>query len=64
MTRIEVLQPDGSIKVCTGKKECEDAIKQEITERFERAKSAPIFQGVLFNLLEYSAQHQGGGSHS
>ena len=27
VTRIEVLQPDGSIKVCTGKEECEEAIK-------------------------------------
>ena len=53
--RIEVLQPDGSVKVYTGKKECEQAIMKEITERFERAKSAPICQGALFDLLGYGA---------
>ena len=27
VTRIEVIQPDGSIKVYTGKRECKEAIK-------------------------------------
>ena len=49
------MQPDGSVKVYTGKKECEQAIMKEITERFERAKSAPICQGALFDLLGYGA---------
>ena len=50
-----MLQPDGSVKVCTGKKECEEAILKEISVRFKRAESAPICQGALFDLLGYGA---------
>ena len=55
MTKLEVLQPDGSIITYKGKEECEEVIKKELKARFERAKSAPICQGNLFDLLGYDA---------
>ena len=55
MTRLEVLQPDGSVIAYEGKEECKRVIKAELKARFTRAKSAPICQGNLFDLLGYDA---------
>ena len=56
--RLEVKHPDGSITVHKGKEECERVIMEEILVRFERAKSAPVCKGDLFDLLGYSADTQ------
>ena len=41
-----------------GKEECKRVIMDEISVRFERAKSAPVCKGDLFDLLGYSADTQ------
>ena len=50
---VEVQQQDGTIKKCDTKESCESAIGEEIKPRFDRANSAPVCQGALFDLLGY-----------
>ena len=52
---LEVKHPDGLITVNEGKEECEQVIMEKILVRFERAKSAPVCKGNLFDFLGYSA---------
>ena len=56
--RLEVKHPDRLITVHEGKEECERVIMEEISVRFEQAKSALICKGNLFDLLGYSADTQ------
>ena len=54
-TRIEVPMSDGTVRECNTEEEVEQGIGDEISERFSRAASAQIYQGVLFDLLGYLA---------
>ena len=40
---------------CHTEETVEETLREEISKRFERANSAPICQGALFNLLGYGA---------
>ena len=51
VTRVEVLQEDGTVVEHTEKEPIEEALKNELRTRFGRATSAPICQGALFELL-------------
>ncbi|MGB0809178.1 MAG: reverse transcriptase domain-containing protein, partial [bacterium] len=51
VTRVEVVQDDGSVVEHTAKESIEEALKTELRTRFGRATSAPICQGALFELL-------------
>ena len=51
----EVPMSDGTAKEYNTKEEIEQCIKEEISERFSQADSAPIRQGALFDLLGYSS---------
>jgi len=46
---------DGTVRECNTKKEVEQGIRDDISERFSRAASYPVCQGALFGLLGYSA---------
>ena len=56
--RLKVKHPDSLVTVYEGKEECERVIMEEILVRFERAKSASVCKGNLFNLLGYYVDTQ------
>ena len=58
--RLEVKQPDGLITVHEGKEKCKRVTMEEISVRFEQAKSTLVCKGNLFDLLGYSADTQTG----
>ena len=49
--RVEIPQEDGGVIECATKETVETALMDELSTRFGRAESAPICQGVLFDLL-------------
>jgi sentrin-specific protease 1 len=51
VTRVEVERQDGVVTEYVNKEEIEKAVMEELTSRFGRAGSAPICQGVLYDLL-------------
>ena len=51
VTRVEVAQADGTVVEHSTKESIEEALKSELRTRFGRATSAPVCQGVLFDLL-------------
>ena len=51
---------DGTTRVCEDKQAVEGAIHREISSRFGRANSAPVFQRDLFELLSYGANTKTG----
>eukprot|EP00984_Skeletonema_dohrnii_P008234 scaffold3021_cov182-Skeletonema_dohrnii-CCMP3373.AAC.3 len=51
VTRVEVERQDGVVTEYINKEEIEKAVMEELTSRFGRAGSAPICQGVLYDLL-------------
>jgi len=51
VTRVEAQQDDGSVVEHTTKESIEHALMSELSTRFGRAESAPVYQGALFDLL-------------
>lgn len=51
VTRVEVANSNGSVTEYTTKDDIEKAVMEELSSRFGRASSAPICQGVLYDLL-------------
>ena len=55
VSHVDVPLADGSTRRCNEKEDVDKAIGQDIMARSTRAKSAPICQGALFDLLGYRA---------
>ena len=55
VSHVDVPLADGSRRRCNGKEDVDKAIGQDIMARSTQAKSAPICQGALFDLLGYRA---------
>jgi endonuclease/exonuclease/phosphatase family metal-dependent hydrolase len=51
VTRVEVTQEDGTTREYSTKESVEEALMTELRTRFGRAATAPICQGVLYDLL-------------
>ena len=59
-TTVETIDEAGNKVECATKETVEEVIHGEISPRFSRAKSAPMCNGPLFELLGYNADTEAG----
>ena len=59
-TKVETTDKEGNKVECTNRETVEEVIHNKISLRFSRAKSAPMHNRPLFELLGYNADKEAG----